>query len=151
MGVDIMELPLTTKGNKYLQDLFTKRPMAFSTPNQKVLRIARLLDEEIVPLFGVSKALLSDRLSILMQDVCMLLGIRKLNTTAPLSQTFKTMLKKHVAKFGVEWDTYLSGTLWAYCNTLHTSNWRTSLSVVGTGNPFTASVFLKFDPFGVTM
>ena len=38
MGVDIMELPLITKGNKYLiafQDLFTKWPMAFPTPDQK--------------------------------------------------------------------------------------------------------------------
>ena len=42
MGVDIMELPLTTKGNKYLkvfQDLFTKWPMAFPTPDQKTEQI----------------------------------------------------------------------------------------------------------------
>ena len=42
VGVDIMELPLTAKGNKYLvvfQDLFTKWPMAFPTPDQKTERI----------------------------------------------------------------------------------------------------------------
>jgi len=45
-----------------------------------------LLVEEIVPFFGVPEALLSDRgtnlLSHLMKDICTLLGIRKLNTTA---------------------------------------------------------------------
>ena len=138
LGVDVMELPCTDKGNKYLivfQDLFTKRPRAFPTPAQKTERIARLLAEEIVPLFGVPEALLSDRgtnlLSILMQDVCKLLGIKKLNTTAHhlqcdgmierLNRTFKTMLRKQVAKLGKEWDAYLPGALWAYRNIPHTS------------------------------
>ena len=137
MGVDIMKLPLTTKGNKYLivfQDLFTKFPMAFPTPDQKTERIARLL-EETVSQFGVPEALLSDRganlLSFLMQDVCKILGIKKLNPTAHhpqcdgmierLNCTFKSMLHKHSAKFGAGWDTYLPGALWAYHNTLHTS------------------------------
>ena len=38
VGVDIMEFTLTAKGNKYLvlfQDVFTKWPMAFPTPDQK--------------------------------------------------------------------------------------------------------------------
>ena len=64
VGVDIMELPLTTRGNKYLivfQNLFTKWPMAFPTPDQKAERIARLLAEEVVPLCGVPEALLSDK------------------------------------------------------------------------------------------
>ena len=138
VGVDIMELPLTAKGNKYLvvfQDLFTKWPMAFPTPDQKTERIVRLLVEQIVPLFGVPEALLSDRgtnlLSVLMQDVCKLLGIKKLNTTVHhpqcdgmierLNRTLKAMLRKQAAKFGTEWDTYLSGALWAYRNTPHTS------------------------------
>ena len=108
MGVYIMELPLTTKGNKYLivfQDLFTKWPMEFPTPDQKTEQISRLLVEEIVPQFGVPEALLSNRgtnvLSFLMQDVCKILGIKKLNTTAyhpqcdRLNCTFKPMLRKH--------------------------------------------------------
>ena len=93
LGIDIMELPLTTTGNKYVivfQDLFTKWPMVFAIPDQKTERIAKLLTQEIVPMFGVPEALLSDRgtnlLSFLMQDVCKLLGIKKLNTTARHSQ-----------------------------------------------------------------
>ena len=60
--------------------------MVYPTSDQKAERIARLLVEEIVPFFGVPEALLSDRgtnlLSHLMKDVCKLLGIEKLNTTA---------------------------------------------------------------------
>lgn len=107
--------------------------MAFPAPDQKAERIAWLLVE--VPQFGVPEALLSDRgtnlLSILMQDVCKLLGIKKLNTTAHhpqydgmierLNRTFKSMLRKHTAKFGAERDTYLPGALWANRNTPHTS------------------------------
>ena len=138
VGIDIMELPLTTNGNWYaivFQDLFTKWPMVYATPDQKAMRIAKLLAEEIVPMFGVPEALLSDRgtnlLSCLMQDVCKLLGIKKLNTTAHhpqcngmverFNRTLKTMLRKHVSKFGMQWDTYLSGALWAYRNTPHSS------------------------------
>ena len=90
IGVDIMELPITESGNKYVivfQDFLTKWPMVFAAPDQKSARIVCLLAEEIVPLFGVPNALLSDRganlLSHLMRDVCQLLGITKLNTTAP--------------------------------------------------------------------
>ena len=82
IGVDIMELPLTTKGNRYLivfQDLFTKWPMVYPASDQKTERITRLLVEEIIPFFGVPEALLSDRgtnlLSYLMRDVCKMLGI----------------------------------------------------------------------------
>ena len=133
-----MELPLTANGNKYaivFQDLFTKWPMVYTTPDQKAERIAKLLAQEIVPMFGVPEALLSDRgtnlLSCLMQDVCKLLGMKKLNTTAHhpqcngiierFNRTLKTMLRKHVSKFGVQWDMYLSGVLWAYRNTPHSS------------------------------
>jgi len=31
------------------------------------------------------------------------------------------MLRKHVSKFKVQWDRYLSGVLWAYHNTPHSS------------------------------
>ena len=51
IGVDIMELPVTTQGNRYVvifQDLFSKWPMVFPTPDQKTECIARLLVEETV-------------------------------------------------------------------------------------------------------
>ena len=72
-----MELSVTTRGNKYVVvflDLFTKWPMVYPTSGQKAERTARLLVEEIVPIFGIPEAHLSDRVtnlvSLLIKDVC---------------------------------------------------------------------------------
>ena len=136
VGVDIMELPITTRGNRYVivfQDFLTKWPLVFAAPDQKAIRIARLVAEELFPMFGVPDALLSDRganlLAHVMQDVCQLLGVKKLNTTSyhpqcdgmveRLNRTLKTMLRKQVARFGGQWDQFLPGILWAYRNTPH--------------------------------
>ena len=138
VGVDIMELPKTSRGNNYVvvfQDFLSKFPLVFPVPDQKTERLARLLVEQVVPLFGVPEALLSDRganlLSHLMTSVCQLLGVKKLNTTSyhpqcdglveRFNRTLKTMLRKHAADFGVQWDRYLPGVLWAYRNTPHDS------------------------------
>ena len=138
VGVDVMDLPKTEAGNKHVvvfQDFLSKYPLVFPVPDQKSLRIARLLVEEVVPFFGVPEALLSDRgtnlLSHLMQDVCEMLGIKKLNTTAyhpqcdgmveRFNQTLKTALRKHASRFGNQWDQYLFGVLWAYRNIPHES------------------------------
>ena len=60
-----------------------------------------------------------------------MLGIKKLITTAShpqcdgaverFNRTLKTMIRKYVVKFGVQWDQYLHGILWAYRNTPHSS------------------------------
>ena len=134
-----MELPKTDKGNKYaivFMDFFSKWLFVFPAPDQKSLRIARLLAGEIVPFCGVPEALLTDRgtnlLSHLMLDLCELLGTKKLNTTAyhpecdgmgeRFNRTLKTMIRKHVDKFGDRWDDFLPGVLWAYRNTPHESS-----------------------------
>ena len=110
------------------QDLFTKWPMVYPIPDQRSERIVKIL---VDPFCGVPEALLSDRganlLSHLMRDVCELLGTKKLNTTAyhpqcdglveRYNRTLKTALRKHVARFGVQWDRFLSGIVWAYRNT----------------------------------
>ena len=139
IGVDIMELPVTTQGNRYVivfQDLFTKWPMVFPTPDQKSERIARLLVEEIVPYFGVPEAVLSDRGTNLLYIIFNERHLsttrnKKLNTTAShpqcngvverFNRTLKSMLRKQAAKFGMQWDKYLSGVLWAYHNTPHST------------------------------
>lgn len=135
VGVDIMDLPLTGCGNRHVlvfQDYFTKWPMVYPIPDQK---IAQILFEDIILMIGVPEALLSDRganlLSHLMMEVCQLLGIKKLNTTSyhpqcngmveRLNRTLKGMLHKHARKFGLQWDQYLPGVLWTYRNTPHES------------------------------
>ena len=84
-----MDLLKTKDGNKHvlvLQDFLTKWPMVYPMPDQKTVRIVKILVEELIPMFGVPEALLCDRgtnlLSFLMKDICSLLGIEKLNTTA---------------------------------------------------------------------
>ncbi len=86
-------------------------------------------------MFGVPEKLLSDRgtnlLSFLMRDVCQLLGITKINTTAyhpqtngmveRFNRTLKTMLRKHVESWGRQWDKHLYAVLYAYRNTPHES------------------------------
>ena len=136
IGIDIMELPKTA--NRYvvvMQDFLTKWSLVFPVPDQKADRLARLIVDELLPLFGVPEALLSDHganlLAHVMQDVCTLLGIQKLNTTAyhpqcdrmveRLNRTLKAMLRKHAARFEPQWDRYLAGMLWAYRNTPHES------------------------------
>ena len=138
IGVDIMDLPKTNAGNKHVvvfQDFLSKYPLVFPVPDQKNSCIVKLLVEELVPHFGVPEALLSDRgtnlLSHLMKDVCKLLGIHKLTTTAyppqcdgmveRFNRTLKTILRKHASQFGNQWDSYLPGVLWAYRNTPHDS------------------------------
>ena len=84
-----MELPQAEQGNRLvlvLQDLFSKWPMVFAMPDQKTERIVQVLVNELISFCGVPEALLSDRgtnlLSHVMLDVCKLLVIKKLNTTA---------------------------------------------------------------------
>ena len=133
-----MDLPCTDRGNKHavvFQDMFTKWPVVFPVPDQKAERVTRLRCEEIIPMFGVPEALLSDRgtnlLSHLMLDVCAILGIEKINTTSyhpecdgmveRFNRTLKTILCKRAAQFGTQWDNHLTGVLWAYRNTPHSS------------------------------
>jgi hypothetical protein len=77
----------------------------------------------------VPEALLFDRgtnlLSHLIRDVCQLL---ELNTTAHhpqgnerLNRTLESMLHKHAVRFGMQWDEFLPGVLWAYRNMPHES------------------------------
>ena len=128
VGVDIMELPVTNSGNRYVlvfQDYLTKWSMVYPIPDQKSQRIAKILVNEIIPFFGVPESLLSDRgtnlLSNLMLGLCDLFGVKKLNTTAyhpqcngmveRFNRTLKSLLRKHAARFGPQWDQYLSGVL----------------------------------------
>ena len=121
-----MDLPVTELGNRHVvvfQDFLTKWPLVFPVPDQKAVRLVKLLTEEVIPLFGVPEALLSDRwtnlMSHFMLDICKKLGIRKLNTTAyhpecdgmkeRFNWTSKTAICKHAATYGPLMDH--SGTI----------------------------------------
>ena len=81
-----MEILKTSHGNNYMvvfHEFLSMFPLIFPVPDQKMERFAQLLVEQVVPLFGVPKALLSDRgtklLSRLMTSICKLLDVTKLN------------------------------------------------------------------------
>ena len=61
VGVDILQLPLTSSDNKYLVvfiDYLTKWVEAFPTPDQQTTTIANLLIEHIICRHGVPEELL---------------------------------------------------------------------------------------------
>lgn len=82
MGVDVLQLPVTESGNKYVvvfADYLTKWVEAFAVPNQSAETIAHILVEEIFCRHGTPEHLLSDRganfLSELVLEVCKQLRI----------------------------------------------------------------------------
>ena len=84
VGVDVLHFPKSAAGNQYavvFVDYLTKWPEVFATSDQTALTIAKLLVEEVVSRHGVPAELLSDRgksfLSLLMQEVCRVLGVKK--------------------------------------------------------------------------
>ena len=104
-------------GNQYavvFTDYLTKWPEVFATKDQTALTIAELFVEEIVCCHGVPGQLLSDRgaafLSRLLKEICNLLGVKKINTTAyhpqtnglteRFNRTLTYMLAKRVEKNG---------------------------------------------------
>ena len=66
VAADIVELPLTTKGNRYVlvvEDYFTKFVNLYSLPNQTAQTVARCLFEDYVLVHGVPERL-QDRKSV---------------------------------------------------------------------------------------
>ena len=64
VGVDVLQLPKTKRGNKYaivFMDYLTKWPEVFTAPDQSTPTIAKLLVEELISRHGVPNQLLSDR------------------------------------------------------------------------------------------
>ena len=116
-------------------DYLTKWPEVFATSDQTVLTIAKLFVEQIVCCHGVPAQLLSDRgaafLSRLLMEICELLGVEKLNTTAyhpqtdglaeRFNRTLTDMLAKKVEQGGRDWDVHFPFVLFAYCASLQVS------------------------------
>ena len=131
MGVDVIQYPKSQSGNQYavvFTDYLTKWPEVFATKDQTTLTIAELFIEEIVCRHGVPGQLLSDHgaafLSRLLKEICNLLGVKKINTTAyhpqtnglteRFNRTLTDMLAKRVESNGKDWDTHLPFVLFAY-------------------------------------
>ena len=130
IGVDVIQFPCSYDGNKYavvFMDYLTKWPEVFAVANQTAETIAQTL-VEVISRHGVPAKLLSDRganfLSDILQEVYVLLGIKKINTSAyhpqcdglveRFNRTLTDMLAKTVDHSGRDWDKRIPYVLYAY-------------------------------------
>jgi len=121
--------------------------MVYAIPDQQAHRLVKIWWRSSTSIWGARSPFVrqgyKNLLSHLMNDVCKLLGIHKLNTTAyhpqtnglveRYNRTLKAMLKKHAHRFGSQWDRFLYGVQWAYQNTPHnTTGEKPSFLLFGT-------------------
>jgi len=139
LAMDILgPLPLTRHDNKYVlvvEDYFTKWVEAFPLPDQEASTIASVLVESIFCRWGSPLYLHSDQGknfdSLLLKEVCKLLGIEKTRTTAyhPMSdglverynRTLLNMLSHYVNDRHNDWDDALQPVMLAYRTSVHES------------------------------
>ena len=130
--VDVLgPLPTSDNGNRYVvvfTDSLTKWPEAFAIKSAGADVIAQLFVEELVSRHGAPRTLLSDRgknfLSKLVQEICDLFAVKKVNTTAyhpqtdglteRFNHTLCSMLSMYVSKHQRDWDRFIPFALFAY-------------------------------------
>jgi transposase InsO family protein len=123
--------PESYSGNRYVvvfSDYLTRWPEAFAVSTTEATVIAKLLVNDIFCRHGAPKTLLSDRgrnfLSTLVREVCHLLSIDKINTSAyhpmtdGLVERFNSYISQSLSMFvsdnQKDWDEYLPAILFAY-------------------------------------
>ena len=108
-----------------------------------------LFVREVVCRHGVPAQLLSDRgkafLSLLLREVCKILGVKKLNTTAyhpqtdglleRFNSTLMNMLAKLVERNGSDWDIQLPYVLFAYHSCIQESTQESPFLLVHSRDP----------------
>ena len=113
-------------------DYATKWPEAFPLRNILTETVVKCL-VEVTARLGVPQELLTDNgsnfMSKVMQQLCMLTGVKQLKTSPYHPQmdgmverfnaTLKRLLRKLVANPKVEWNECLPYVLWAYRGTIH--------------------------------
>lgn len=129
--MDILEMQMAEHGNRYIvvfADYLTKCVEAYPTPDQTAETIARLLVDNVMCQHGVPNEQLSNRganmLSSMIQGVCDIVWMRKVNTSSyypqsdglveKMNRTLRAMIAKHVHRFGHEWDIHLQLLSFAY-------------------------------------
>jgi transposase InsO family protein len=139
VATDILgPLPETPSGNSYVlvvADYFTRWVEAFPIPNQEATTVARKLVNEVFCHFSPPEQLHSDQgrqfESLLLAEVCRLLGIQKTRTTAyhPQSdglverwnRTLLHNLSTCVRDHPESWEDYVRSICMAYNTSIHST------------------------------
>ena len=130
--------PVSKAGNRFILtvlDHFTKWTEAFPLRNHEAVTVARVLADQVFARFGIPRQLLSDRGAefegSLMKELCRVLEIEKLKTTAykpstngaieRFHRTLNSMLAKVVDENHRDWDERLQAVMAAYRASPHDS------------------------------
>jgi transposase InsO family protein len=132
--------PLTTTmdGNRYIltfQDELSKYTLAVPIPQQNAETVAKSFVEEVVLKFGIPQLLLTDQgsnfLSELFANMCKLLKIKKIKTTAyhpqsngALERTHRVLveyLRCYIYEDQTNWDKWLPYAIFVFNTTPHTA------------------------------
>jgi transposase InsO family protein len=129
--------PVTSRGNRYLLtfiDHFSRYPETIAIPSQDTETFARALVTQVFTRHGCPQVLSSDRgtnfMSVLFQEMCKVLHIKRINSTAfnpkmqgkvekfhaGLNQT----MSHYVNKYGNNWDDFVDYALMVQRATPHT-------------------------------
>jgi transposase InsO family protein len=131
-------LTITTEGHNYIltfHDELSKYTIAVPISQQVADTIARAFDQEIVLKFGIPQVILTDQgsnfLSELFTNVCKLLNIKKLKTTADRPQTNGGIERTHrvlveylrcfILEDQSDWDKWLPYANFVFNTTPHSS------------------------------
>lgn len=141
--------PLTCSqsGNKYIltaQDDLTKYSIAMTIPDQEAKTIAKQLVNNIICKYGIPDFVLTDQgtnfLSKLFKELCKLLNIHKLQTTAYHPQTNGALERSHrtlaeylrhfCTKNQTDWDEFVQTAMFTYNTTPHTATGHTPFNLL---------------------
>lgn len=131
-------LPSSHKNNKYIltiQDDLTKYSIAHPIPSQETEIVARVFVEKFICIYGIPDQILTDQgtnfMSTLFTQICKLLKIKKLSTTAYHPQSngalerFHKTLGEYLRNFSqsdsLNWDMWLPYLTFCYNTTPHSS------------------------------
>lgn len=148
LNVDLMgPFPISIQGNKYILTVqcdLTKYSIAVPIPNQESFTIAEALVKEVICIYGCPKYILTDLgrnlIGTLIQDLCKLLKIKKLQTTAFRPQSngalershkcYNEYLKHFISSDQVDWCSWIQFATFAYNTTPHTATKFTPFELV---------------------
>jgi hypothetical protein len=153
----------TLEGNKYLltfQDELSKYTIAIPIQQQDAETVAKFFVEEVVLKFGIPQTILTDQgsnfLSELFTNICKLLKIKKIKTTAYHPQTNGALERTHrvlveylrcfILEDQTNWDKWISYATFVFNTTPHTATGFTPHELMFGRKPNIPSILQKEPP-----